>query len=300
MELETFLNSDIYRQQVKEGKAVKRLDYPSRSYAYIGWNQAKPYFQSKKVRQAMTMAIDRKRIVDAYLNGLGMQITGPFAHNSSAYDDSIIPWQFNIQRARALLEEEGWYDKDGNGVVDKEINGKRVPFEFTLTYYVKNPTTKAICEYIATALKELRVKCYLNGVDIADLSAAFDEKSFDALYLGWALGTPPEDPRQLWHSSGAKEQGSSNAIGFVNEEADGIIEKLTFESNPEIRQQLYHRFDAIIHEEQPYTFLFQPKTALLYREYLQNVFIPAERHDLVPGADMAQPISSIFWIKDSG
>ncbi|MFQ5728871.1 MAG: ABC transporter substrate-binding protein, partial [Waddliaceae bacterium] len=297
IELETFQQSELYKEQARAGDAVKRLDYPGRSYVYVGWNQSKPYFQSKKVRQAMTQAIDRNRIIEQYLNGMGLSITGPFSHNSSAYDNSIKPWPFNIQRARKLLEEEGWYDSDGDGVVDKEINGKRIPFEFTLTYYVKNPTTKAICEYVAMAMKELRVKCRLNGVDIADLSAAFDEKSFDALCLGWALGTPPEDPRQLWHSSGAKERGSSNAIGFVNAEADEIIEKLTFEENPKSRMQLYHRFHAIIHDEQPYTFLYAPKTALLYREYLQNVFIPAERQDLIPGADVAQPIDSVFWIK---
>ena len=48
--------------------------------------------------------------------------------------------------------------------------------------YVKNPTTKAICEYISTALKEMGICATLNGVDITDLSAAFDDKNFDALF----------------------------------------------------------------------------------------------------------------------
>ena len=163
---------------------------------------------------------------------------------------------------------------------------------------MKNPTTKAICEYVATALKEIGVKCLLNGVDIADLSAKFDDKGFDALCLGWGLGTPPEDPRQLWHSVGAKEPGSSNAVGFNDPEADQIIEKLAFEDDSEERTKLYHRFHRIIHEEQPYTFIYTPKRVMLYREYIQNVFIPAERQDLIPGADVSEPISSIFWIKE--
>ena len=141
------------------------------------------------------------------------------------------------------------------------------------------------------------MKCDLNGVDIADLSAVFDDKGFDALCLGWALGTPPEDPRQLWHSAGAKEPGSSNAVGFANKEADEIIEQLTFESDENKRIALYHRFHEIIHEEQPYTFIYTPKVALLYREYVQNVFIPADRQDLIPGANVPEPNSSIFWIK---
>jgi len=296
-EYKKFLQSPAYKRQVDEGNSVKRLDYVARTYTYIGWNQAKPYFKSAKVRRAMTMAIDRRRIIENYLNGLGVEITGTFFRYSSAYDPSISPWPYSPEEARRLLAEEGWYDSTGNGVVDKLIDGKRIPMKFTLTYYVKNPTLKSVCEYVSTALKEIGVDCSLLGVDIADLSAVFDDKSFDAVCLAWSLGNPPEDPRQLWHSSGAKEKGSSNAIGFANQEIDDIIDKLDYEYDRQKRIALYHRFNAIIHEEQPYTFLYTPKVALLSREYLQNVFIPADRQDLIPGATVAEPDPNIFWIK---
>lgn len=296
-ELENFLNSDAYKQQAAKGAPINRLDFVSRSYAYIGWNEATPYFNSAKVRQALTMAIDRRRIIQENLKGLGIEINGTFFRNSPSYDESIAPWPFNPQQSKRLLEEEGWYDSDGDGIIDKLVDGKRIPFRFALTYYVKNPTTKSVSEYIATALKEIGIDTQLNGVDIADLSASFEDKDFQALNLGWALGTPPEDPRQLWHSSGAKERGSSNAIGFANAKIDKIIDQLDYEYDMDKRIALYHQFDKIIHEEQPYTFLYTPKTAFLYREYLKNVFIPADRQDLVPGANVAEPDASIFWLR---
>ncbi len=294
LELSNFLQSPQYQAQVKSGKAIKRLDYVARVYAYIGWNSAKPYFSSKKVRQAMTMAIDRSRIIRQNLNGMGIETNGTFYRYSNAYDTSLKPWPYDVQQAKRLLEDEGWYDSDNDGIIDKQINEKKVPFSFSLTYYVKTPTTKAICEYIATALKDLGINCHLNGVDIADLSAAFEDKSFDGLSLAWSLGTPPEDPKQVWYSAGAREKGSSNAVGFANKEADAIIDALQYETNPEKRVALYHRFDAIIHEEAPYTFLYTPKVALLYREYVKNVFLPVERKDLIPGADVSEPDNSIF------
>lgn len=292
-----FMASDAYKQQEAQGYAVKRLDYVNRSYSYIAWNEARPYFKSAKVRRALTMGIDRRRIIERNLNGQGIETTGTFYRYSPAYDPSIEPLPFNPQEAKRLLEEEGWYDSDGDGIIDKEIDGKRVPFKFRLTYYVKNQINKSVCEYVATALKEIGIEAHLNGIDIADLSSTFDDKSFDALCMAWALGTPPEDPRQLWHSAGAKEKGSSNAIGFANKEVDSIIDKLEYEYDQKKRIELYHRFDAILHEEQPYTFLYTPKVAMLYRSYLQNVFIPAERQDLAPGANIGEPDSSIFWIK---
>jgi len=245
----------------------------------------------------MTMAIDRNRIINGILNGLGVEITGPFFIGSSSYDHAIKPWPFDPVAAKRLLEEEGWYDYDDDGIRNKEVDGKVIPFSFALTYYVKNDTTKAICEYVATALKQIGVDCQLNGVDLADLSAMFDDKSFEALSLGWGLGTPPEDPRQLWSSAGAKVKGSSNAIGFSNQEADQIIDDLEFTYDRKKRLQLYHRFHQIIHEEAPYTFLYTPKVVYLYRSRLKNVFIPAERQDLIPGADVAEPQSSIYWLQ---
>lgn len=297
LELEDFLSSPQYEEQARNGNAIKRLDYVARSYSYIAWNQTRPFFFSKKVRQALTMAIDRQRIIRQNLNGMGIEINGTFYRYSPAYDTSIIPWPYDPQRSRLLLEEEGWFDSDGDGIIDKVIDGKLVSFRFALTYFVKNPTTKAVCEYVATALKEVGISCTLRGVDLADLSSVFDDKNFDALALAWQLGTPPEDPRQIWSSSGAREKGSSNAIGFANAQIDAIINELDYEYDSEKRIALYHRFDAILHEEQPYTFLYTPKIALLYREYLQNVFIPADRQDLVPGANVAEPEPEIFWIK---
>jgi len=296
-EFSRFQNSKAYLDQKTAGDEIRQIDYVDRMYTYIGWNNAKPWFNSKKIRQAMTMAIDRKRIIEQNLNGMGIEITCPFSPESPSYDSSIEPWPFDPEKAKRYLAEEGWYDSTGSGVISKVINGRKLDFRFTLTYYVKNSLTKAISEYIATALKEISIECNLNGVDIADLSKIFSDKSFDAVSLGWALGTPPEDPKQLWYSAGAKEAGSSNAISFQNKEADQIIEALEYEYDKDKRIALYHRFDAIIHDEAPYTFLYAPKSTLLYRDYVKNVFIPSERQDLIPGANVAVPESSIFWLK---
>jgi peptide/nickel transport system substrate-binding protein len=297
-DFDNFLKSDRYQEQAKANAAIKRLDYIFRAYAYIGWNEATPFFKNKVVRQAMTSAIDRQRIIKQTLHGMGIEITGPFYVYSKSYNQSIRPMPFDMHHAKALLEEDGWYDSDGDGIIDKEIDGKRVPFKFSITYFVKNTTAKTICEYVATSLKQLGIECKLNGVDIADLSASLDGKTFDATLMLWALGTPPEDPRQLWSSEGAKQTGSSNFIGFSNKEIDHIIDQLDYEDDPEKRLALYHKFHAIIADEQPYTFLFTPKRVMLYREYLENVFIPADRQDLVPGADIGEPIGSIYWIKE--
>lgn len=286
-ELETFLSSTPYAEQPFP---IKQIDYVSRSYSYIGWNQNRELFQNKMVRRALTMAIDRERIIRQSLNGLGIPIHGTFYVFSPNNNPNIEPWPFDPIQAKKILAEEGWTDTDRDGIIDK--NGK--PFKFSLNYFVKNQTSKAIAEYVQTALKEIGIEVNLNGLDLADISKQFEDKDFDALMMAWALGSPPEDPRQLWHSSQADLKGSSNAIGFRNSEADEIIDRLEFENNPEARTKLYHRFDEILHEQQPYTFLFTPKERLLYRSYIKNVFLPNKE---IPGANIGEPDMSVSWIE---
>ncbi len=256
----------------------------------------KPFFSHENVRKALTLAIDRSRIIEQNLNLMAVATSGPFFLSSSAYDTSVSPYPYNPEEARHLLEEEGWVDLDGDGIRDKMINGQRIPFRFTLHYFVKSLSTKVIAEYVATALKKVGIHCELSGLDIADLSRQFEDKTFDAIFMGWKLGSPPEDPRQLWHSAGSTEKGSSNAIGFANARIDTLIELLNYEYDKSKRISLYHQFHQIIHKEAPYTFLYTPKARLLYREYVHNVFIPRDRQDLIPGADIGEPNTHSIWL----
>lgn len=295
LDLNRYLDSPEYKHKKASGKEVRRLDFLQRNYAYVGWNEKNPLFMNKKVRQALTLAIDRTRLIRQNLNGKGIEVTGPFFYGSGEYNPALMPLPYDPERAKLLLAEEGWFDSVGDGVLHKEIQGKDLPFRFSLTYYVKNPITKANCELIAQFLKEVNIDCRLNGVDIADLSQSFEDKTFDSLYLSWSIASPPEDPRQLWHSEGADVKGSSNMIGFRNVEVDRLIEKLQFETDPENRKKLSWRLHEVIYDEQPYTFLFSPTATLVWWTDIHNILIPKNRQDLVPGANVEQPSIMYSW-----
>ena len=77
--------------------------------------------------------------------------------------------------------------------------------------------------------------------------------------MGWRGGITP-DPYQLWHSSMAEVESSSNFIGFANPEADKLIEEISLTFDQEKRNVLYHKFHRLIHEEAPYIFLVSPSS----------------------------------------
>lgn len=97
-------------------------------YYWIGWNLERPFFKDKRVRQAMTMLLDREQIVQTVRFGLGKVATSHFNPSSREFNPNIKPWPYDPKRAAGLLDEAGWKDHDGDGVRDKD--GVKFSFEF--------------------------------------------------------------------------------------------------------------------------------------------------------------------------
>ena len=222
-----------------------KLTYYTPSHGYIGWNMRRPQFADKRVRQAMTMLLDRDLILETIFHGL----TNCFFVDSIEYNHNLEPWPFDPPRARALLEEAGWRDSDGDGVRDKD--GGPLRFEFLVPS--GSPETEALATVFKEELVKAGVRMDIRLLEWATFIETVHNLNFDAMIMGWQLD-PEQDPYQIWHSS---QSGSgSNYPGFVNEEADRIIEEARREFDHEKRAAMYHRLSEIIHEEQPYTFLF--------------------------------------------
>ena len=229
--------------------SFKKIRYPSLGYSYIGWNSQRPMFSDRRVRRAMTMLLDRESFVKNILYGLGTVVTGNFFIGSPDYDKSIEPWPYDPESAVKLLAEAGWTDSDGDGLLDKD----GVPFRFEFTYSQGSSIGEKISTLLQESLSNVGVEMNIRVLEWALFTQLLEDRAFDALTLGWRLPVMA-DPYQVWHSSQAKE--GSNYVGFVNEEADQIIEKGRLEFDREKRAAMYRRLHRILHEEQPYTFLF--------------------------------------------
>ncbi|HET9869404.1 MAG TPA: ABC transporter substrate-binding protein, partial [bacterium] len=101
--------------------------YDDLSYVYIGWNELNPLFKDKKVRQALTMALDRDAIIQNVIYGEGHVSTGPFPLHSWANNPKVKPYPYDPAKALSMLKAAGW--KPGKGGLLTR-NGK--PFQFTL------------------------------------------------------------------------------------------------------------------------------------------------------------------------
>jgi len=243
----------------------RRCKYLAPNYSYIGYNQKNPIFRSKRVRQALTMLIDRERIRREVLLGLAEIAVGPFFPGSRYADPAIRPWPFDPAAAKRLLAEEGWRDLDGDGVLEKE--GRR--FSFTMLQVANHPTQEKIFPIIRESLAAAGIEMKIQTIEWSVYLQRLESRDYDACSLAWASSFDP-DPYQVWHSSSIAPPGS-NHIGYRNAELDRLIEEMRGTFDLDARAALARRIGAILHEEQPYTFLFNNFSLAAISNSLRNV-----------------------------
>ncbi len=259
----------VHRTDSKTFKeAFNKISYYRPYYNYIGWNCMRPMFRDKKVRQAMTMLLDRETIRETIFYGLAKAVTGNFFLETREYNKEVEPWPFDPDAAKETLDEAGWVDSDKDGVREKD----GVKFEFELLFPNASPTAEQIATVFQEELDRAGIEITLRPLAWATFLQNVDERKFDAVILGWSMPLDP-DPYQVWHSSQVKK--GSNHVGFENDEADKLIEdaRTTFDRDERIK--LYHRFHEILHEEQPYTFMFCSKVLMAVNKRFQDVNVYA-------------------------
>lgn len=249
---------------------LKGVSYSS-GYMYIGWNNAHPIFGDKRVRQAMTYLTDREGMVENIMFGLAETVEGPINKFRPEYNHDLEPYVYDTDRALDLLEEAGWGDSDEDGILDKTIDGKLVPFRFEFLVNSGNQIRKDIALTVQYELQDIGIDCQVRELDWSIFLQKIKSKEYDAMVLGWtgSLRFAP-DAYQIWHSSQGVDNGS-NHISFINEEVDQILEDYRREFDMDKRIVLYRRFQEILHEEQPYTFMWKARSAQAYSRRYNGV-----------------------------
>lgn len=235
-------------------------------YTYIGYNLRRPPFDDVRVRRALGMAIDRRKIIDYVLYGQGEPITGPFVKQTDYYNHDITPLPYDPQAAVDLLAKAGW-QRGADGYLQKE--GRRMAF--TLITNNGNPLRKSILAIAQDAWQKIGIQV---ETDLLEWSVFIQKRvhelDFDALVLGWSMGIDP-DLYQIWHSS---QSGpfQLNFVGFRNQEADDLIVDIRREYDHDAQVAYCHRLHRIIADAQPYTFLYVGRwTGLLDKRIVRKI-----------------------------
>jgi peptide/nickel transport system substrate-binding protein len=246
-------------------RSFRKYRYLGFSYTYLGFRLDHPFFKDKRVRQAISHAINKKELIDGVLFGLGQEVTGPYKPGHWVYNPGVRRYPFEPAKAKALLAEAGW--KSGpDGTMEKD--GRK--FAFTVFTNAGNESRAKTAAIVQQHLAAVGIRMEIRTLEWAAFINEFVKKrKFDALILGWATGPEP-DQFDIW-SSTKTGPDELNHVGFANAEADRLLEEGRRTFDVEKRRKAYFRFQEILAEEQPYVFLYAPEALPVFHKRFRGI-----------------------------
>ncbi len=231
------------------------------NYYFIAYNDKRPLFSDKLVRQALTMAIDREAIVKDVLGGAGQIANGPINPLLAwAYTDEVKKLSYDPKAAAAQLDAAGW--KAGSDGIRAKDGQK---FSFELLVDKGNTTRESVAQIAQQAWKAIGIDAKINVMEFNAAVAKFIAGDFDSI-VNWYI-TPPDPDVFAWYSTG----GTSNQWNYSNPQVDDLLTKARSELDQTKSGALYKQFLGIIAEDEPITFLYYPQEIRGLRARLQNV-----------------------------
>lgn len=227
------------------------------AYYYLGLNMKNPKLSDKRTRQAIAHLVNREDIIEILFYGLAKKAEGPIHYKKGHYNSELEDRDFNIGKTKNLLKEAGWKDRDGDGILDKKIDGEWMSLELEYKYNQGNDIRKNIGMLLKDNAKKVGIDIHLSAREWTVFLDETKKRDFEIMCLAWIQGPELDDMKQIWHSDSDSPNGS-NRVGFNNKEADKLIDEIRTTLDPEKRKKMYLRVQKIIQEEQPYVFLTCP------------------------------------------
>lgn len=244
-----------------------KLDFYTPSimqYHYLELNNRNPKLADARVRKALANLLDYDALIENLTAGLAQQTVGPIHPVKPYYNDDIPPIKQDIEAAKSLLNEAGWSDTNGDGTVDKILDGKRTELDLSVIVSQRKEGQQ-LAQILKQNAAQIGIKINIDTRDGSGIVAAIRSRDFEILPLRSRSNPAIYDPYQTWHSS-SDQPGGGNRSGYHDDEVDRIIENIRETNDQTERFRLYQEFQAELAEDQPVVFLYVPLEKIIINE----------------------------------
>ena len=262
--------SPVLTDDFNAAKADPRL--VARAYAGV-WNyftavdHTNPLFKDARVRQALTLAIDRRRILEEQWGGYGVIANSPINPSLPAFDKKIAAPAYDPAKAKALLGEAGWR-AGSDGILEKD--GKR--FAFSIVNFAGPSRSMAIV--YQDFWKKLGMDVSVDTVDFPTLwGVRFHPGKFEAISFLWPSGFYPDPAVGLYPFLCANTRS-----GYCSAEADRLIVAGRSALNPQERLKTYARLQELFARDLPFMWVVSPADL---RVASPKLILPARQNDFL-------------------
>ena len=238
---------------IEQARAIDTFNVvtnPTMVWEHIDLNLDNIKLRDPKVRQALSLAIDRQAIIaEAYRGAAAAAVSDQWPVSWAARSDLPIPSR-NIQAAHELLAQAGW--KQGtDGIFIKD--GVRLSLSIVTT--ANNKQREAAIRILSQQMKEAGIELTPRFADVpAMFTDILPARRFEMALYAWYLGADP-DNSGLWHSRNISGPGNAykgkNYPGWRNPDADRLLDAAARTVDMDTRRRMYHELQEIMSQEMP-------------------------------------------------
>lgn len=260
------LTPDLAARGVRLDREVEPTIY------YIGFNMNDAVLgaaggeKARKLRQAMSLAVDTERYLDLFLNGRGVPAQSPLPPGLFGYEEGYRnPFRkADLGRARSLLKEAGYADG-----IDPTT---RRPLRLTLDTGAASAQAMIENEFFASAWRSLGLDVEIAATTYNQFQDKVRRGAYQIYRWGWNADYPdPENFLFLLECSNAQSNGNGpNTSNFCNSEFDALYRRMKDMPNGPERAQILRTMVGILERERPWIELFHAEDFTLTHAWLRN------------------------------
>lgn len=241
------------------------ISYPTNNFHFLGFHNNHPALKNKEVRQAISLAIDRERLVSAILNNDARPAVVPLDSNWELYSSNTCSVNSNVEQAKQILDENGWVNTDG--IYQKKIGSSIVKLTFELLVNDSNTTRVQVATYLASVLHNIGIEITVKEVSFTDYNKLINRKSYDMFLGAFHIAKNLDYSFML---------GKGNLFGYHSNEMNTLLNDMQKATSPTEQKEKYAEFQSMFCEDTPLTGLYFENASMLYNKRLNGSFSPSD------------------------
>ena len=228
-----------------------------RRYYYMAMNNADPILGNVEVRKAMGHLLEVDEIINNIDYGMGKRVVSIVHPDRSYYNDELQAPEYDLEKAKEILTAAGWKDSDGDGDLDKVIDGANTDLEIEI-YVTQSELGRQVALMLQQNAEKIGIRINITTKEFRTImSEHVRKRDYGITPLVVSQDLNDDDFYNRWHSD-SDDPRKSNHLGYRDSKADELILAIRNANNSEERYELYQSLQEVIHEDYPAIFLYAP------------------------------------------